>query len=179
MKPTGTVVAKHPAEMIHFGSALGGRVLSQSHPTIPARATTFPLERPVLQCKIHIMTNRGSRSDLGTSLQSRQRVSVKLIDSVFIAVLAWFFSTVGTCTAGSVIAWGDNQYSQTNVPSGLTDASALAGGSHHSLAIDSTGKVVGWGDSSHGETTAPSSLSNVAAIAAGNGLSLASSAPSR
>lgn len=77
------------------------------------------------------------------------------------------------CGAGTVVAWGDDSHSQTNVPPDLTNAVAVAGGTFHSLALDDTGAVVGWGDNSVGETTSPSALTNAAAIAAGDGFSLA------
>jgi alpha-tubulin suppressor-like RCC1 family protein len=85
-----------------------------------------------------------------------------------------FDLAIGTnCTAGTVVAWGDDSHSQTNVPPGLTNIVAVAGGSFHSLALDGTGEVLGWGDNILGETTSPSGLSNAVAIAAGDGFSLA------
>ncbi len=37
--------------------------------------------------------------------------------------------------AGSVVAWGDNSYGQTNVPVGLSNVVAIAGGGGQSLAL--------------------------------------------
>ncbi len=75
--------------------------------------------------------------------------------------------------AGTVVAWGENNFLQINVPSNVTNAVAVAGGFDHSLALRKTGAVAGWGDNGSGETSAPSSLTNAAAIAAGDGFSLA------
>jgi trimeric autotransporter adhesin len=85
----------------------------------------------------------------------------------------------GTCLAeagippGTVVAWGSNGSGQTNVPSGQTNAVALAGGGYHSLALQSNGTVVAWGDNVHGEAAVPSGLSNVITVAAGQWHSLA------
>ena len=70
-------------------------------------------------------------------------------------------------TLGTVVAWGDNSYGQTDVPAGLTDATATAGGLLHSLALKADGTVVAWGDNSYGQTDVPAGLSNVTAIAGG------------
>ncbi len=68
---------------------------------------------------------------------------------------------------GTVIAWGDNTYGQTTVPSGLSGVIALATGELHSLALKQDGTVVAWGDNFPGQTTVPSGLSGVIAVAAG------------
>jgi hypothetical protein len=72
-----------------------------------------------------------------------------------------------------VLAWGDNTYGQTNVPSDLTNALALSAGFYHSLAGKTEGIAVGWGSDDNGEADVPLGLSNVTAIAAGQGFSLA------
>jgi len=74
---------------------------------------------------------------------------------------------------GTVVAWGDNTYGQTNVPAGLTNVMAIAGGGYHSLALQSNGTVVAWGDNIYGQTNVPVGLSNVMAITAGDLHSLA------
>ncbi|MCL5095995.1 MAG: RCC1 domain-containing protein [Candidatus Omnitrophica bacterium] len=43
-----------------------------------------------------------------------------------------------------VVAWGLNDYGQTNVPSGLSNVVAVAAGRTHSSALRSDGTVVGW-----------------------------------
>jgi len=71
------------------------------------------------------------------------------------------------------VAWGENTYTQTNVPPGLADVVAVAAGNYHSLALRSDGTVVAWGDNAKGQTDIPSGLSNVVAIAAGGNQSVA------
>ena len=66
-----------------------------------------------------------------------------------------------------VIAWGDNNESQTTVPS-LVDVTAVAAGAEHSLALKSNGSVVAWGDNASGQSTVPTgALNGVTQIAAG------------
>ncbi len=80
--------------------------------------------------------------------------------------------SAGTGTS-DVAAWGDDSNAQTNVPSGLTNVVAVAGGFAHSLALQSNGTVVAWGDDSYGQISVPANLSNAVAIAAGGYFSLA------
>jgi Regulator of Chromosome Condensation (RCC1) repeat protein/caspase domain-containing protein len=86
-------------------------------------------------------------------------------------------TTAGTPTpavpAGTVVAWGGNQFGACEVPDGLTDVVAVAAGECHSLALTSEGTVVAWGDNSAGQCRVPPWLTGVTAIAAGGGLSFA------
>jgi alpha-tubulin suppressor-like RCC1 family protein len=68
-----------------------------------------------------------------------------------------------------VRAWGYNSQWQTNVPSGVTNAVAIAAGSGYGVAATSDGKVIGWGSGFY----TPTGLSNVIAVATGTGLGLA------
>jgi len=97
--------------------------------------------------------------------------------TVFTNIAAGFFNSLALRADGTVIAWGLNNFGQTNVPAGLSNVVGIAAGWHHSLAFMSDGTVVGWGagmfladppDSfNYGQATAPAGLSNVVAIAAG------------
>ena len=82
----------------------------------------------------------------------------------------------GVCHADSeVIGWWNDDYSQTTIPSGLSNAVAIAAGGRYSLALTAEGRVVGWGllDIDGHRMTIPGTLSNVVAIAAGYDHSLA------
>src|SRR5258705_500937 len=69
---------------------------------------------------------------------------------------------------GAVVAWGDNAYHQTNVPSGLAGAKKIAAGYWHTLALKSTRTVVAWGINDYGQTNVPFGITtNAIAIAAG------------
>jgi alpha-tubulin suppressor-like RCC1 family protein len=80
-----------------------------------------------------------------------------------------FFNPV----ASLIVAWGYNAYGQTNVPPGLSNVMAIAGGGEHSLALKSDGTVVAWGYNGAGQANVPPGLSNVVAIAAGDSHSMA------
>ncbi len=84
------------------------------------------------------------------------------------AITAWPSGTTERWRPGATTVLG-----QTNVPAGLTNVVAIAGGSYHSLALKYDGTVVAWGDDSAGQTNVPPGLNNVVAIAAGGFHSLA------
>jgi subtilisin-like proprotein convertase family protein len=69
---------------------------------------------------------------------------------------------------GTVVAWGDNTFGQTNVPASLTNAVAVSGGYDFSLAVNNNGTVVAWGDNTFGQTNVPASLTNAIAAASGS-----------
>jgi len=60
-----------------------------------------------------------------------------------------------------------------DIPPGLSDVTAIAAGSDHSLALKSDGTVVGWGWNGNHQVDIPADLSGVTAIAAGLAHSLA------
>lgn len=65
-----------------------------------------------------------------------------------------------------VVAWGLNSSGQCNVPLGLRNVVAVAGGTNFSLALRADGSVVAWGAGDFGQTNVPSGLTNVAALSA-------------
>ena len=74
---------------------------------------------------------------------------------------------------GMVVAWGNNDHGQTNVPASAANGVAIAGGGIHSLVLQADGTVVAWGDNYSGQSNVPASAKNVVAIAAGDSHSLA------
>jgi Putative Ig domain/von Willebrand factor type A domain/Regulator of chromosome condensation (RCC1) repeat len=98
---------------------------------------------------------------------------IKCAPFFWFTILAFCLAIETSHATGTVVAWGDNSHSQTNVLPGLTNVTAVAGGGYDSLALKRNGTVVGWGDNTYGETSIPANLSNVVAIAAGNTFSLA------
>ena len=101
-------------------------------------------------------------------------IGAALAASVMAVVLASPASTAQTTVkAGTPLAWGDNFFGQSAVPSGLTDVVAVSGGGHHSLALKSDGTVVAWGANADGQTDVPSGLTGVIDVDAGDYHSLA------
>jgi alpha-tubulin suppressor-like RCC1 family protein len=83
---------------------------------------------------------------------------------------------------GTLVAWGDNTYQQTNVPPDLTNVVSIAAGGSQTLAVLNDGTVVGWGLSKGlvllgtpfpGPLDIPNDLTGVVAVASGRYHSLA------
>jgi len=74
---------------------------------------------------------------------------------------------------GTVVAWGDNTFGQTNVPSDLTNVAAISANADDSMALKSDGTIVMWGDNTYNQTNVPADCTNVFAIASGGMHSLA------
>jgi alpha-tubulin suppressor-like RCC1 family protein len=70
-------------------------------------------------------------------------------------------------SGNALVAWGNGSQGQTNVPPGL-DATAVAGGLGHTIALRRDGSVAAWGWNTYTVTNLPGSVSNgVSAVAAG------------
>ena len=108
------------------------------------------------------------------------RTTPGFVSSVYDVVVTSGATSVTTVSAAmrvyapsSLSAWGLNNLGQLAVPSGLTNASVVAAGTTHSLAVDPQGAVVAWGDAAEGKLVVPQALTGVAAVAAGSDFSLA------
>ncbi len=80
---------------------------------------------------------------------------------------AGYYHGLALKSDGTVTAWGDNGFGQTNIPVGLSNVVAIAAGLDYNLALKSDGTVTAWGYNAHGQTTIPVGLRNVVAIAVG------------
>ncbi|MGN6553702.1 MAG: immunoglobulin domain-containing protein, partial [Verrucomicrobiota bacterium] len=110
--------------------------------------------------------NQLTKKDAGQTKQPINFHSVKTWLAVLIALLVMVNTCLAQTQGGAVIVGGNNTYGQTNVPSDLTDALAVASGSVYCLALRTNGTVEGWGYNVHGETKPPSGLTNVVAMSA-------------
>ena len=101
----------------------------------------------------------------GATLQGRAlaRGGAVTLDSNIITVPP----NANTATAGMVVAWGKNDFGQTNAPAGLSRVKAIAAGESYTVALQSDGVVVAWGSNAHGQTNVPAGLGVVKGIAAG------------
>ncbi|MGI9007560.1 MAG: hypothetical protein ACR2FU_15420 [Streptosporangiaceae bacterium] len=59
---------------------------------------------------------------------------------------------------GAVVAWGDNDEGEIDVPERLYGVTAVAAGWFHSLAVTGPGRVVAWGSRADGMTDVPAGL---------------------
>ena len=66
-----------------------------------------------------------------------------------------------------VIAWGADTNGEVDVPSGLNNVVALAGGQYHSVALKNDGTITAWGYNGDGETDVPQTATDVASISSG------------
>jgi hypothetical protein len=74
---------------------------------------------------------------------------------------------------GIVVAWGNNEAGQCEVPDGLSQVVAVSAGGKHNLALMVDGRVVTWGERTEGDLRVPADLGPCVAIAGGVGHSLA------
>jgi alpha-tubulin suppressor-like RCC1 family protein len=75
--------------------------------------------------------------------------------------------SLGQTPVSMVVAWGNDGLGQCDVPPGLSNAVAVAGGVGFSLALRGDGTVLAWGDDNYGQTNVPGGINNAVAIAAG------------
>jgi hypothetical protein len=85
----------------------------------------------------------------------------------FLFLVLCFFSGEHIWAAPELIAWGANDYGQTDVPVGLTGIKSFDAGGGHTVALKNDGKVVVWGSNWAGQTNVPSNLIGVKSVAAG------------
>jgi Regulator of chromosome condensation (RCC1) repeat len=130
-----------------------------------------------LSSAIQIAAER-KEGEMNFSMRSRLPLRLCALVALSLGLLV-STGSAGATAPGAVIAWGcggSNDYGQCNVPSDLSDATAIAAGEFHSLALREDGSVVAWGCldvADFGECSVPSGLSGVTAIAAGSYHSLA------
>ncbi|MBM3836150.1 MAG: hypothetical protein FJ403_23395 [Verrucomicrobia bacterium] len=72
-----------------------------------------------------------------------------------------------------ILGWGRNDEGQISPPVGLANATAIASGWNHALALESDGTVTAWGANANKQTALPSGLSGVIRVSAGQFHSLA------
>lgn len=91
-----------------------------------------------------------------------------------VAVAGGCDHSVALKSDGRIVAWGNNQYGQCDVPTPNADFVAIAAGMDYSLGLNSDGRIVAWGRILGDEFPAPNT--DFVAIAAGkdHGLGLKS-----
>jgi alpha-tubulin suppressor-like RCC1 family protein len=93
--------------------------------------------------------------------------------ALLLAAFGVVFTAPFHVSASNVVAWGDPNNLQTNIPPDLTNAVAIGAGSAYGLALLQNGTVRSWGYDYAGAGSVPIGLSNVTAISTGRHHSLA------
>ncbi len=83
-----------------------------------------------------------------------------------VAITAGALHAVALRRSGTVAAWGDNTYGQTNVTADLANVVAIDAGDHHTMALRADGTVAVWGRYADTTNAPPSALGFVTAISA-------------
>ena len=95
------------------------------------------------------------------------------LNTGFVGLAAGSSHSLGLKGDGSIVAWGFNDYGETNVPAPNTDFIAIAAGGSHSLGLKAEGSIVAWGRNQYGQTNVPAPNTGFIDVAAGYWHSLA------
>src|SRR5262245_9967266 len=98
---------------------------------------------------------------------------LKLFTFPAVAAALFCLSQNSQAAVGTVIAWGNNNDLQSQVPPALAGVTKVAAGALHSVALKTNSTVVCWGSNSFGQTNVPPDLTNVVGVSAGAMFSLA------
>lgn len=88
-------------------------------------------------------------------------------DASFVDLAAGDMHVVAIDTNGALVAWGDNDLGQLDIPVSNRCFVSVAAGWKSSLALDSAGCITGWGSNLNGELNVPAPNTNFTAIAEG------------
>ena len=77
------------------------------------------------------------------------------------------FHCLALKTDGSITAWGDQTYGETNVPVPNTGFVAVAAGGFHSLGLKADGSILAWGRNDFGQSSTPLPNGNFVKVAGG------------
>jgi len=94
------------------------------------------------------------------------------VDDV-VAVTGGDYDSVAIRHNGTLLAWGLDDFGQTDVPTNTLRFVSMAAGADHNLAILEDGSVVAWGLDDLGQTEVPNTVSSALSVAAGQSHSLA------
>jgi len=114
-----------------------------------------------------IKTQAGDEGPTGSIVGWGLQVVGVDLSGPFDAVAAGRLHSLGLKSDGSIVAWGWNEFGQTNVPAPNAEFIAVAAGIGHSLGLKSDGTIVAWGYNFGGQTNVPAPNADFIAVAAG------------
>jgi hypothetical protein len=103
----------------------------------------------------------------------RRRVLLAVVAAmVGLVIAALPAHPAAAATSQTLVPWGDH-LRQAQVPTGLSDVTAIAAGGDHGLLVKGDGTVLAWGSWDSGQNAVPAGLDHVIAVSAGWDHSLA------
>jgi len=90
-----------------------------------------------------------------------------------VAIGAGEYDSLALQSDGHLVAWGRNDYGQTNIPAAATNIVAIAPGEDHFVALRADGVVIAWGATNFLQTQIPVLTQSIGLISAGSVHSLA------
>ena len=116
--------------------------------------------------RFHVMDSNGNAADeVIRTVQVMVNQDVKIPNENRIA--GGYGYSLALKSDGTVVGWGNNVWSLSNIPAGLNEVVKIAANNDHALALISDGSVVAWGGNGFGETNVPNGLTGVIKIATG------------
>ena len=113
--------------------------------------------------------DRWATAHLVGRLASGDSTAGRSTDATLAAATAGGAHSCGLRSGGAVSCWGDDEFGQSDAPSG--EISAIAAGGAHSCALRPSGTVTCWGNNEFGQSDAPSGV--FSAVVAGGAHSCA------
>jgi len=151
---------------------VGVAVRTPRRENFPCATKTF--SAPAACRSSRILREENSASALRSLYGSKQPSSGKTVPMICrmicflgVACLVTMGSTAQIAVAGSIVAWGNDDYGQvSNTPTG-TGFTAIASGANHGYALRADGSIAAWGSDELGQVSNTPTGTGFTAIASG------------
>jgi len=142
-----------------------GVIVATQTPVCPEARGDYPIQFGAMTSGLYFFTG---------DIAEIQIYNIPLNSAQILGVNESLAATYGISgAAGNVVVWGNSANGVLNIPLGLTNAQAVAGGSTFNLALNANGAVTGWGNDASGQLNPPAGLTNAIAVAGGSAFSVA------
>ncbi|MCH7917814.1 MAG: hypothetical protein IIC50_07490, partial [Planctomycetes bacterium] len=160
------------------GANTGWKPVPHIDSTAPVRIRMRFFDRTVLFEGAKKMKVQFANVSLFTASPERRTLMSTRSRSVrcWLIVSATVLALAGAATPlaaddGAIVAWGDNDDGQNDVPAPNSGFVAVAAGSVHSLGLKADGSIVAWGNNGRGQNDVPAPNNGFVAVAAGSSFS--------